>query len=307
VEIKNLGQLINHLAKKAGLDTSDQNLINLLSNSELTKITLHSDVVKAFDENLLSVTQAQDNHPLIGTKYKAEALNPIDKKLETLAEELGFDDATKQELAGIRNSYKKLEVFTAKFNELKENAVKEAAKGKGDQTSAALQKQVDELLQKMQAEKKSSEEAIQRIQGERKGDKIKFNLRSMLNNSKTIYDNLDPAIKAAAIEAILNKGLQDKEADFDFDEKDEFIVKKKDGTNLVGANHSKYTPQTLIDEILAQNKVLVVANSQQNPQDNQQQNNQTVNAENGQTKISGTNQSVIDMNMEALSAFNGQS
>jgi galactitol-specific phosphotransferase system IIB component len=305
LEIKNLGQLIAHLAKKAGLDTTDQNLINLLSNADLTKITLHSDVVKALDENLLSVSQAQDNHPLIGTKYKAEALNPIDKKIEALAEELGLDDASKQELAGIRNSYKKFEAFTAKFNALKENAVKEAGKGKTDATSAALQKQVDELLQKMQLEKKTADEAIQKVQAERKGDKIKFNLRSLLGNTKTIYDNLDPAIKSAAIEAILNKGLQDKEADFDFDEKEEFIVKKKDGTNLVGANHSKYTPQALIDEILAQNKILVVANSQQNGQqkDQQQQNNQTsVNAENGQ-KIDGTNQSVSDYNMEAIKSL----
>src|SRR5690349_6773639 len=139
MEIKNIGQLIQHLATKAGVPPTDPNLINILSNAELTKVTLHSDLVKALDENLLSVDAATDNHPVIGPKYKAQALNAVDKKLEALMDEFGLDDAAKNELKGVKSSYDRLDKLGAKLKELATK--KEGADSNKDKT--ALQKQID--------------------------------------------------------------------------------------------------------------------------------------------------------------------
>lgn len=297
MEIKNLGQLLQHLATKAGVATTDPNLINILSNAELTKVTLHSDLVKALDENLLSVDAATDNHPVIGPKYKAQALNAFDKKMEAVIEELGLDDTAKAELKGVKSSYERFEKLSATLKSLSEKKADPDA-SKADKN--ALQKQIDDLLGQMKSEKSVYEQKLSDLEATRVLDKIGFEKRSLYGPMKTIYDGLDVAIKATSIDAIINKALQEKEAEFAYDDSGVFIVRKKDGTNLVGANHTKYTPQTLVDEILANNKILAV-NTQQ--QQKQQQQNQQVDANNG-TPISGTNQSVINLNtamMETLS------
>jgi hypothetical protein len=298
MEIKNLGQLLQHLATKAGIDSKDQNLINLLSSSELTKITLHSDLVKGFDENLLSVEAATDNHPVIGPKYKALALNPFDQKMQAIMDELGLSDEDKAELKGVRSSYERFEKLGAKLKELttkKDNA--DTAKDKN-----ALQKQIDELLGKLQAEKKAFEEQLQVEKAGRITDKINFEKRSLYGAVKTIYDSLDPSIRATSLDAVISKALQDKDAEFAYDDQGNFLIRKKDGTNLVGANHTKYTPQAFIDEVLAQNRILAV-----NPASNGTKTEQTTQVADGKDgqPVNGTNQSVAAMNMEAIRALQG--
>jgi hypothetical protein len=300
MEIKNLGQLIQHLATKAGVAADDANLVNILSNAELTKVTLHSDLVKAMDENLLSVDAATDNHPVIGPKYKAQALNAFDKKMEAVIEELGLDDTAKAELKGVKSSYDRFEKLSAKLKDL--STKKDNASGSADKV--ALQKQIDDLLLKMQNEQKTYSEKLASVENDRLKDRINFELKSLYGNAKTIYDQLDPAIKSTSIDAVINSALLQKEAKFAYDDKGSLVVLKNDGTNLVGANHVKYTPQMLIDEILAQNKILAVTQQQQNNNQQQQQGQQhsTIVTGNGQ-QINGTNQSVANMNLEAIAAF----
>lgn len=269
MEIKTLGQLIQHLAKKAGMDTADTNLVNVLSNAELSKITLHSDFVKGLDENLLSLTQAKDNHPDIGNVYKAQALNGFDKKMDEIAAEAGLDDAANEELKGIKNSYKRFEVLNTK---LKEKIAAEN-KGKGAEDKSALQKQVDELLEKLRNADSATTAKVAEVESLRKADKIGFELRSALMGIATIYDDLPPKAKQATLDALITNALQDKDAEFDFDEQGAFILRKKDGSNLMESGHSKYTPQKFIDEILAQNKVLKVAQPPKTQNGNESSNN----------------------------------
>lgn len=291
MEIKNLGQFIQHLATKAGVQLDDKNLINILSNSELTKITVNSDLVKAMDENLLSVDDATNNHPLIGSKYKAQALNALDKRVLELASELTLSDDELEELKKPINSYKKLEFVIGKLKEAK------PAKGdKGDKD--ALQKQVDDLLKKLQDKDKEHADALQKASDERIADKVGFEKHSNYGKLKTIYDELPESIRESSIDSVIKNALQEKGAEFAYDEKGAFIIRQKDGANLVGANHKAYTPQSFIDEILAQNKILKVAET---PKGGEQQPGQQVVIPGGQQpEINGTNQSIADFNMSQL-------
>jgi hypothetical protein len=300
MEIKNVGQLIQHLATKAGIAATDPNLLNILSNAELTKVGLHSDLVKALDENLLSVDAATDNHPVIGAKYKAQALNGFDKKMEQMMEELGLDDAAKTEIKGVKSSYERFEKLSAKMKEL--SAKKDDPNNKQDKS--ALQKQIDDLLQQMQTEKKTYEQKVSELEAARTNDRIGFEKKSLYGPLKTIYDGLPADVRSTSLDAVINKALQEKDAELAYDDKGSLIVRKKDGTNLVGANHTKYTPQSLVDEVLAQNKILVVANQQQNQNNNQPNQQKTVDA--GGQAITGTNQSVIDMNLAAIQNLQSQ-
>lgn len=303
MEIKTIGQLLEHLAKKAGIDSADPNLINVLSNAELSKVPIHSDIATGIDNALLSLSQATDNHPAIKSKYHAQALNALDARMEALMSESGLDEAVVDSLKGEKNTYKRFEqLFTA---------IKEAGETKAKSTSkdekSAVERQRDELLEKLKAAEKTAAEQVAKVQAERKADKVSFELAKLTGSAKTIYDELPADVKEATMQALINKGLQDKTAVFDFDENGAFVLVDKDGNPVLGANHDKINPQAFIDSLLAQNKVLKV--TEQSGTTTQQQGNNgqrqtTIDASKAAPK--GNNQSIARMNADALDAFNKQ-
>jgi len=293
MEIKNIGQLIQHLATKAGIAADDANLINILSNAELTKVTIHSDLVKGIDENLLSVAVAGDNHPVIGAKYKAQVLSTIDKKLENIIGGLEVDDAEKQRLRDIRSTYERQDAVLKLLQESK------TATGEEGKQAAALRKQVTELAQKLQDSEGKVTAEIERLNKERKTEKINTSVSSLYGKRKTIYDDLDSEIKVASLDAVISKALQEKGAMWDHDENGKLVLVKSDGTKFLSPGHVEYTPDTFIDEIMGTKKLLVVNNAQQQQQQQHQQ-QQQFNADTGQQKFEGTNQSVADFNERQL-------
>lgn len=294
MEIKNIGQLIQHLATKSGIDPNDKNLINLLSNSELTKQPVHSDFVKAIDENLLSIDAATDNHPLIGSKYKAQALNAFDKKMLQIMDELELDEDDKAALTGIQSSYKRFETLAAKIKEL--NAAKANATDKSDK--AALQKQIDELQKQLKAATESVAAKEAEFGTKLNDVKTDYLFKSKLAGKKTIFDQLPEDLRHSSVMAAISKALQEKDAKVVYDEKGNPTLQKSDGSKLYGANHTLITLDDLIDTSLAQNKILVVAEPPKGAQ--QQQANGTIIPGGNQTAIGGTNQSVVDFNLSQL-------
>lgn len=303
-EIKNLGQLIQHLATKAGIKADDPNLVNILSNAELTKVTVHSDLVTAIDENLLHIEAALDQHPKVRNKYTAEVLGPIDARMAALMDELEFDDATKTELGGIRSSYKRFETLTGK---LKETLAKKAGATK-DKDKEALQQQIDALQEQLRAAKKSVDDAKKEYENKLLDDRKDFRLRNLLSGKKTTLDTLPEDVRFGTLMGIVNKKLQAQGAEIVFDEKGELQL-MKEGSKLYGANHTLITLDSLIDAELAQNKLLVVnpeassgaGGSQQQNQGGGQQSKVIDGTPEGQ--INGTNQSVASMNLAAAAAL----
>lgn len=308
-EIKNLGQFIQHLATKAGIKTDDPNLVNILSNAELTKVTVPAELVTAIDENLLHIEAALDQHPKVRNKYTAEVLGPIDARMAALMDELEFDEATKTELGGIRSSYKRFETLTAK---LKDTISKKAGATK-DKDKDALQQQIDTLQEQLRVAKKSIDDAKKEYEGKLLEDRKDFRLRNMLSGKKTTLDTLPEDVRFSTLMGIVNKKLQAQGAEIVFDEKGELQL-MKDGSKLYGANHTLITLDSLIDAELAQNKLIVVsetpkpngggANGGQQTHTTPGSGTQTVDATGGQ--INGTNQSVAQMNMAALASLQEQ-
>lgn len=298
MEIKNLGQLIQHFATKAGIASDDKNLINLLSNAELTKIPLHSDLVKSLDENLLSLEAATDNHPTIGAKYKAQALNAFDKKMQALMDEFEFDEEAKSEISGIQSSYKRFESLTAKIKEL--NNSKASASNKGDKD--ALQKQIDDLQAKLKAATEALPAKEAEFTAKLNNLRTDYLFKNKFSGKKTVFDQLPEDVKHASLMTIINKAIQDNDASVTYDENGNASLLKKDGSKLYGANHTLITLDDLIDNSLAQNKVLVVSQQQQAPaagqQQQQQQNGHQVIPGGNPSAVSGTNQSVVDFNRQ---------
>lgn len=214
------------------------------------------EVATALDNQLLTIAAATNNHPAVKKVYFAQALNGLDAELNDARTEFGLDDSVWAEIEKAGGSTKRAVALARKIKEL-------SAKAPVDEGKAAqLNAQIIDLNSKLAAEIKKQGELKTEYDGKLKQIQIKQKLESMLSSHKTVYDELPAEAKNAAIEALINKSLQDSDADFTFDEKGNLSLVKKDGTNLFGDNHTLVTPQTFIDKTLS--KILKVSGAATN-------------------------------------------
>lgn len=300
--IENIGQLITELAKKTGIDTNDQHLIDILSNAELTKVPIHSDIAGKFENDLISVAAAKDNHSGIGSVYKAQALAAVDKKVATLMEDNEFSDEERDAVNNETSSYKKLDLV---YNTLKNKYdAKSKAGNKADKDT--FQKQIDELQNQLRESKESLTKKEQEYK-QKLSENIKdFKLRNFLNGFKTIYDNEDPDTRFEILKLKVNKILQDKNAKMELDDKNDLAILQNDGSKLYGENNIEEKLQNVVEKGFATTKTLVT----------HEQSHESAEDGNGQQKhiivppkkaaVSGNNQAISDYNKRQLEALDAQ-
>lgn len=209
------------------------------------------DIATNVDNALLTIAAATNNHPDVKKVYFAQAYNGLDAEINGLITEFALSDEVKQEIERAGGSTKKAVALARKIKEVSE-------KGHPDDKAASkkLSDQIVDLNNKLAAEIQKQTNLKTEFDGQLQQIKIKTKLGSMINGYKTMFDELDPQAKEAAIDALLNKALQDSDAEFKFDEKGNLSLIKKDGTNLFGDNHTLVTPQSFIDKSLS--KILKV-------------------------------------------------
>jgi hypothetical protein len=255
-----VGEFLHNLAKKAGMNPEDEHLKNFLLNGELLKITVPEEVEKGIDNKLISLTDAKNNHPEIKNHYQKQALDGIDKTINELLEEYQVDDEVKTLISGERSTYKRVPLLVNKIKELQEK--KANTSGKTDK--AEIQKEIDALHLQLKSAKdevdKAKKEADERV----KNVELRYAIDSELNPHKTIYDELDPAIKRQTLKAVLEKELQDNKVRFSIDENGSLTLIKEDGTNFYGDNHQQIAPKAFIEKTLSRHKLLKVSDQSQN-------------------------------------------
>lgn len=269
--METLAQLFTHLAQKAGIPADDANLINVLSNAELSKIRVHSDLITGIDNALLSIAQATDNHPTVKAKYHAQALNAVDARILAGMQAAGLSEDVIAELSAEKSTYNRLDKVLAAIKDAATAAERAANKGKASEDKSALQKQVDELLATITGLKTSHEAKVAEMLAAQKAARITSEVRNLLAGTKTIFDDMAPGVKTAALDSLIQKALTERKASFDFDENDAFVLKGEGDAAVVSANNTRYTPQSFIDETLAANKVVKVADPKTTTTNDKQQ------------------------------------
>lgn len=217
------------------------------------------EVATAADNALLTIAAATNNHPDVKKVYFAQAYNGLDAEIKGLITEYGIPEDVRAEIEAAGGSTKKAVALVRKIKELNDKAApadKDAAK--------KLNEQITELNGKLAAEIKKQTDLKTDFDNQLKGIKIQTKLSGMLGAYKTVYDDLPPAAKEAAINALINQGLLDSDASFTFDEKGALALQKKDGANLFGDNHTQVTPQAFIDKTLSKILKVTPANSGNN-------------------------------------------
>lgn len=246
---KNLGDFLHGLLTKAGQNTDDKAIKDFLAGNVMT-LEIPDDVAKSLDNNLLSVKDAKNNHPEIKAHYTKSALDGVDSVINELVE--GMPDDVKALVLGEKSSYKRVSLVADKIKELE---AKKAGANKGDKDG--LQKQIDELHQQLAAEKKAKEDAKKEFESNILKFRVDSKKESLLSQYKTTLDEFDPQVKYSTINALINKELQDKDADFTYDDKGNFTLLRKDGSNFYGDNHQQVNPQTFVEQLLSRHKLLV--------------------------------------------------
>lgn len=240
---KNVVEVLKDLAAKAGIAADDANLTALLGTQGLTEIQVADEVVNSLNTGLLSIEAAKNNHPDIKKKYFADAFDGIDKLLLSQVEKDTFDDAELSEIKAEKSTSKKLEIIVSKLKE-KRTAADPADKAKINQQLEAAHAAARVANEEKEKIKKEYEEKIKIIH-------TKSAVRSMLGGYKTVYDDLPPGVRDAAIEALIEKSLQDKQAMLVADENGQLQLRTKDGNNVFGSNHVQLTPQSFLDQTFA--------------------------------------------------------
>lgn len=275
-----LGEFIHELIKKTGHNGEGDDIKNFLMNGELVKIEMPESVSGIISKGLISIKDAKNNHPEIKPHYTQQALLTVDKTVEKLLDELGFDDAAKAEVLSESSSYKKIPLLAGKLKEL------EGKKNITDKDKqASIQKQIDDLHAQIRAEKANYENATKEYQGKLLNFKRDGKIDSMFLNYKTIYDDLDPDVKNTTLRTLLNKRLQETNAELTFDENENFVLRKKDGTNFYGDNQQQLNPQQFAELLLSQNKLIKTTPKPEGQQGNNSQQSQP---QNGQGKTQGS-------------------
>jgi hypothetical protein len=238
-----LGEFINSLAQKAGVKSDDENLKSLLASPQLADIKVTDELISYIDKGLLNIEAAKNNHPDIKKKYFADAYDGMDKQLLSLIESDTFDQADLDEIKSERSTSKKAELIVSKLK-----AAKSKAKGiDKDEINA-------QLAIAHAAAKASKDETIavkNDYENKIKGIYRDSAVLAAFANYKTIYDDLPGDIRKATMDAIINKSLQDKNAELQVNENGQLLLISKDGSNVFGSNHVQLTPQSFLDQSLA--------------------------------------------------------
>lgn len=221
------------------------------------------DVATQLDNSLLTLQAATNNHPAVKKVYFAQAYNGLDAELDGLADEFGFDDSIKSQLKSEQSSTKRAVALARKIKELSEKQDKTPDAGK----AAALQNQILELSNKLRAEQEAKNQIRAEYEKKIQGIRIDSSLKSILGEYKTVYDDLGSDVKETALRSLLEKALQDSDAEFTLDEKGQVSLIKKDGTNLFGDNHVVMTPKSFLDKTMS--KILKVSEPAPTPSNNQ--------------------------------------
>ncbi len=238
-----IGQVFNSLAIKAGIAVDNPALKALLASPELANINVEDDLVTSIDGGLLSIDAAKNNHPDIKKKYFADAYDGIDKQLMALVATDTFDAADVEEIKAEKSTSKKQELIISKL--------KTAAKSAKGADKDEINRQLASAHEAARVAKAEVETVKNEYEGKIAGIKKTAALKAMFSTYKTTFDDLPATAREAAMEALINKALQDKNAEFSIDENGGIVLTGKDGSNVFSENHTPLTPQSLLDKTFA--------------------------------------------------------
>jgi hypothetical protein len=268
---KPLNEFLNGLLLKAEIKPDDKALIDLLSVEELKNIQVPDELISSVDSRLVSIEQAKNNHPDIKPHYTSAALAGVDVEIDKILNEYGLPDNLKLIVQNERNTFKKLPLALKKLEEAK--AAKADTTNKTEKQS--LQAEIDRLNSEIRTYKDNVEAVKKEYSDKETNFRREMLVNELLDGYKTVFDETLPKeSKRAATRVLIDKKLQEKNADLVLDDSGRLKLVGKSGANVFGDDNRPWDVPTLFDTTLSQNKVLKVTD--QKPAEKPQTSGNTV-------------------------------
>lgn len=245
------------LAEKAGIDTKDTELIDLLSKSDLAKVSIADGLTEKVNKSLITKEEAK-NSPELKKHFYGNALDPINKKINAFFDEYQLDDATKSEILSDTSTYGQLEKTIRKIAELKEKQSNSGSKGE----RAELEKKINELASELSKVAKQKEEektsAINEITNRYENQLMNYQIDSIIG-SKQLPGQFPKDIEMKIAREFVEKKLAEKNAIVKNIEGKLRLVSKDDEKLFIFDAGKEVSYDSLTEMALAENKFLKVS------------------------------------------------
>lgn len=249
-----IGTLIEKLLKKAGIDTSIEELKPLFALD--TEIA--DDTVSKVDKSLLTLEAAKNNSEVIKA-IKATTLSGADSKLDELITELGLQPS--EDFSSNKNTYEKIALVT----KLAHEAGKKASGATNKQTADDFTKKEAEYNKQLKELKDSLVAKENEFKTTRENDLTTFELKTILSGKNYIFPaEMDTNLKLSTALGAVQNELSKNGLSIKRNENGQLQIVAKDGTAAYNPKDNvAYEPNTFIDGALAQNKLLKINDASQ--------------------------------------------
>lgn len=249
-----LGDFLNSLAIKAGINPAEKALVDFLSRQDIANIDVSNELASSIDANLMTLDGAKNN-PTIKSHFFASALNGIDTEILNALPEFGFGDDIITEFKNEKNTNGKLRNLVTKLKEAQKNhaaADNSVDKKKYAEEITALNGKISKLSDDHKAE-------INSIKNQHAQEIKDMLLTNMLVGKNYANKELPAEVNSTVARTLVNNALQTKGAKL-INVNGKLMLKRSDDESLeYMENHKPITPESFIDSVLADNKLLAVS------------------------------------------------
>lgn len=249
-----IGSLIEKLLKKAGIDTTTEELKPVLALD--TEIA--DDTFSKVDKSLLTLEAAKNNSEIIKA-IKATTLSGADSKIDQLIIDLGLQP--NEDFANEKNTYEKIALVT----KLALEAGKKASGAGNKQTADEFAKKEAEYNAQLKQLKESLAAKETEFKTTRENDLTTFELKTILGSKNYIFPaEMDTNLKLSTALGAVQNELSKNGLSIKRNEAGQLQIVDKDGVPAYNPKDNvAYEPNTFIDGALAQNKLLKINDASQ--------------------------------------------
>ncbi len=242
------GDFLNKLATLSGLESDNEALKSLLSNSALSEIDVPDAVASHITSNLMTMESAKNNADL-QKHFKAITLNGLDSKIENIINTSKLDDETVSAIKDMKNSFEKVEALT--------KAIQDNNKGDGGSKDAKIV-ELNEQLSALQNELQTRESEFQ---SKLQSQQINFAQNGLLNGIQ-YGDNLPKSDYISLMQQKIDQHLTQNNVVRTLDESGNIVLKQKtDDGELMDyfVDNQKIGFSDIAEKIAAENKYIKVS------------------------------------------------
>lgn len=287
-----IGDFINKLATQAGIDPANEQLVSVLSKSEIANHSLHDSLTNPIFSSLLTVDSAKNNET-VRDHHFAQFMNGQESTMKRLLEDSELSDKW-EEVKTEKGVGKKLE----KLYSLVKDAEKAKASAKGGD-----KKEYEQVVNDLNAQIKTLKDSIPQIQSERdthwQGKLSNGELNRLLSTYQYAGDFPQEVILDTA-KNLVNRKLQEAKLKAEYNpEQNTFSLKTESGMEYFKDN-SPVAFKTFLDSTLAENKMLKISGSDKKVEQKAQPNQFERQQSNGKGQINmAAFDAIIDEQIQA--------